>query len=106
MIRKVGTSVTVVLNISDRTMMLKMTAWPGNRCLASAYAHSDERITWPKVPSTETNSVLNKYRENGTQLSPSTPNSSLKLRRVGFSTKKRGGKYQSSLSGLRALDTE
>ena len=57
-------------------------------------------ITWPKVPTTEINTVLNMYLEKGTHELLRLEKRSAKFLSVGFATQKRGGKIHSSSRGF------
>ena len=65
----------------------------------------EEKIIFPKVPITVTASELKTYLEKGSHESPRSEDKSLKLSSVGFIGKSLGGKINSSLNGLKALDT-
>jgi len=55
------------------------------------------------VAATLTNTELNKYRDKGTRIFSSNEGKAVKLLKVGFLTKKRGGNTKSSSNGLNAV---
>ena len=98
-----GTAVTVLLNISEKTIILKTNLLPGNGIMASEYAQSDASIICPAAPVTVRKTVLKTYRENGIAVSLNKLNIVTKFESVGFCTKILGGKRKSSSIGLNAL---
>ena len=91
-----GTAVTVLLNISEKTIILKTNLLPGNGIMASEYAQSDASIICPAAPVTVRKTVLKTYRENGIAVSLNKLNIVTKFESVGFCTKILGGKRKSS----------
>ena len=95
--------VTVALNISDNTIIVKSTLLPGNLRFANWKAHIDERNICPAVPATVITMVFDKYLVSGTVLPKAKLNKSVKLSVVALIGKSLGGKSHNSLSGLKAL---
>ena len=98
-----GTAVTVLLNISEKTIILKINLLPGNGTIASEYAQSEASIICPAAPAAVRKTVLKTYRENGIAVSLNKLNIVTKFESVGFCTKILGGKRKSSSIGLNAL---
>lgn len=96
---------TCLANIKDRITIEKKRFAPGNLCFDSAYAAIEAKITCPAVPSTDIKTVLRTYLENGIQEPAIKTSKSMKLSRVGFLTKNRGGQINSSSKGLNAFET-
>jgi hypothetical protein len=100
-----GINVTSYANKSEITTILKKKPFPKNLCLANGYAAKDAKITCTAVLITLTNTLLNKYLQNGTHRLDVKLNNNVKFSSVGLITKNRGGKMNISSKGFKACIT-